>query len=75
MDVHGYPCISMDIHGFPWISMGYVYPGRGKCLSYKGSLRGGGPSYFPGEGGSGGERAGALCPAAGIKPFIPLIEP
>ena len=52
MGVHGYQWISMDINGFPLFSRGYVYPGRGKCLSYKGSLKGGSPSYFPGEGGN-----------------------
>ena len=41
--------------------------GGGKCLFNKGSLRGGSPSYFPGEGGSEGERAGALSPPVSIN--------
>ena len=45
----------------------YVYVGGGKCLFIKGSLRGGSPSYFPGEGGSGEERAGALSPPVSIN--------
>ena len=44
----------------------YVYVGGGKCLFIKGSLRGGSPSYFLGEGRSGGERAGALSPPVSI---------
>ena len=53
----------------------YVYVGGGKCLFIKGSLRGGSPSYFPGEGGSGGGEGGSPLPPSehqliiSINPF------
>ena len=46
-----------------WISMGYVYPGRGKCLSYKGSLRGGAPHKSQVGEGLGGKGGGPSLPS------------